>query len=220
MGGDFDKAGFFKGPLPICNTCGARCGYERPEHSEPNATGWCKNCLHWLNTEGECISKLQRRCVSCMGRPECSRCSRRVEQVGTGVEQSFNCPNCSHDVDDDGSCLGGNDCQVCNPPSCNQCGDSNDVRPSSGGGYFWCTYCKHEIDGDGDCCTDPCDTCDEDDDEDEEEGDCPECGDSNCINGPITRGRDLEGANHDHNFANFVVFQCSSCGHSWAEDNF
>ena len=78
-------------------------------------------------------------CRFCGENPHAQSCVR--EMCGNCCDGA-GCPRHGDDDDDDDD----DDDWV---PTCNECGDSDDVE-DPGGDYYWCNYCECDIDSDGD----------------------------------------------------------------------
>ena len=186
MGGDFDKGGFSKSPLPHCKSCGmsTKAGPVRVAESssviiddrvpskKKEGHAWCERCKHWTDVDGDCVTQNVRRCISCQGRPKCSNCGRMSSEWDGATEgiPDFGCDNCNHNLDDDGDCKD-DPCRSCNPIICNEC-DSRLEGELDEDDEIYCDTCEHSVDQDGDCMTTNrthCDTCDS-------YPDCPGCG--------------------------------------------
>ena len=163
--GDFNKPQSAKRNLPFCSNCGMMTIVE-PESQKgmvsigkfgnvinKSDSAWCHNCSHWTDTEGECVSKHNKRCVSCQGRPRCESCGRATSwNYNSELESRFRCDDCDHWVDDGGDFVhnDGEHCTMCYPYSCNQCGKdlSGDLDSDD---EIHCDDCDHYVDSDGDC---------------------------------------------------------------------
>jgi len=152
------------GEHPICPGCSCSTSdnyYQDDDDDWVHHYDCNGECSHPIDSYGAClITDDGEPCTDCNS--SCSSCDNRECKNGSDCDfrSKGNCNFChcyhedleEEDDDDD-------DDDDSDYPSCNQCGDANDVS-DPGGSYYWCDHCNHDIDSSGVCVTNSCDTCD------------------------------------------------------------
>jgi hypothetical protein len=143
---------------PICLNCGDNNDVEikESEVEENLGTGditefvisaHCSYCEHDIDNQGACLEI--QNCPACEKIPRCPDCTSRFTVSERGdlpaiVSMNWRCEACDIVFDDFG-----NTATLSDLPSCNTCGDNNDVAEEDG--TLRCEFCHHDIDEDGDC---------------------------------------------------------------------
>ena len=147
----------------LCNSCNSTLDGELDSDGEIH----CSNCDHYVDSSGDCMSGYRGHCDTCDTYPECPSCGADTYHEWDDDEErsEYYCTgDCEHRLDYDGDCCE-DPCPDCGT-ECSNCGASTECNNGPS--------CSYELEGN--CrfchCNDPY------------LPNCPDCGDSQDVEGP------------------------------------